>query len=148
LGYDEASGTNPMHSDPDPRTVLIVDDQPDAAETLAMYLNVVGCFKTTVAHDGEAGVEAALRECPDAVVCDLGMPKKGGLAVARELSRLPHKPLLIALTAYSDEATRTMARRAGFEYFLVKPTSPEVIEGLLLSHCRDELLNSEVGSTA
>jgi DNA-binding response OmpR family regulator len=135
-------------AEPCTRTVLIVEDQADVADSLALYLNLAGGFKTVVARDGEAGVEAALREQPHAVVCDLGLPKKSGLAVAEELSRLPDKPLLIALTAYSDEATRTMARRAGFEYFLVKPTSPEVIEGLLLSHCREELLSREVGSRA
>jgi DNA-binding response OmpR family regulator len=134
---DSPDDARPM--DPDVRTVLIVEDHPDTAATLAEYLTATGRFRAVVAPDGEAGVAAARRDRPDAVLCDLGLPRKGGLTVARELSRLPDRPLLIAVTGSSDEATRTMARRAGFDHFLVKPADPAVIERLVAGHDRDAL---------
>jgi CheY-like chemotaxis protein len=98
-----------------------------------------------VAYDGAAGVEAVLRDHPDAVVCDLGLRKKSGLAVAAELTRrLPDKPLLIAVTAHSDDGIRDRARQAGFDHFLVKPAFPQDIAGLI----RDSILSREAGSRA
>jgi DNA-binding response OmpR family regulator len=78
-----------------------------------------------VAYDGDAGVRAALERRPDAVVCDLGLPGRTGFEVAEAVRRgLAHRPLLVAVTAYEDEAVRGRARWAGFDHFLVKPADP------------------------
>ena len=76
-----------------PLNVLVVEDQRDVADTLAMYLEVACHCRVRIAHDGEAGVAAAQAEHPDAVLCDIGLPKKDGFEVAREVTAaLPPSP--------------------------------------------------------
>jgi DNA-binding response OmpR family regulator len=117
-----------------PLTVLVVDDRPDVADSLALFLRACCGHKAVVAYDGEAGVRAALERRPDAVVCDLGLPGRTGFEVAEAVRRgLSRRPLLVALTAYEDEAVRGRARWAGFDHFLVKPADPrevgEIVSG-------------------
>jgi two-component system, sensor histidine kinase len=116
-------------------SVLIVEDQPDIAESLRLFLDLCGGYELTVALDGEAGIRAALAHPPQAVVCDIGLPKKDGLQVAAELTdHLPSTPLLIAVTGYDDSEVEDRARRAGFQHFIVKPADPFELEGLLREH--------------
>jgi CheY-like chemotaxis protein len=123
---------------PSPLSVLIVEDQPDVAESLKIFLDLCG-YEVAVATDGEAGVEQALARHPAAVVCDIGLPKKDGFRVAEELSTaLPRTPLLIAVTGYGTEQVRDRARKAGFQHFIVKPADPFQLEGLLREY-RDRL---------
>ena len=71
----------------------------------------------------------------DVVICDLGLPKRNGLLVGEEiLGVLDPRPLLIAVTGYGDNATRELARTAGFNHFLVKPADPFEIEALIQSY--------------
>ena len=70
----------------------------------------------------------ALADPPDAVVCDIGLPRLNGLQVAAELGRLRPKPLLIAVTAYGGVYTEELARAAGFDHYLLKPADPFEIE--------------------
>jgi CheY-like chemotaxis protein len=117
--------------EPPPLSVLIVEDQTDVAETLKIFLDLLG-YDVAVAADGEAGVQQALARQPTAVVCDIGLPKKDGFRVAEEIaSALPRTPLLIAVTGYGTKEVEDRARKAGFQYFLVKPTDPFELEGLL-----------------
>jgi two-component system, sensor histidine kinase len=130
-------------------TVLIIEDMKDTADSLAMYLNLVGGFRTVVAYDGKAGVETALRVHPDAVVCDLAMPGKDGLTVAEELNhRMAHRPCLIAVSAFSDSAMRRRAHAAGFDHYLVKPAHPEDIKRLLQTDACGSIGSREAGSRA
>jgi DNA-binding response OmpR family regulator len=118
-----------------PLNVLVVEDQPDVADSLALFLEVACHCHVSVAHDGEAGVAAARAEAPDAVVCDIGLPKKDGFQVAREVSTtLPRKPLLIAVTGYGDDESRAKGRAAGFDHYLLKPADPFEIEAILRAH--------------
>lgn len=118
-----------------PLTILVIEDHPDVADTLALFLRLAGECEVEVAYDGEAGLAAALRTWPDAVVCDLGLPGRNGFAVAEAVCRgLPYKPLLVAVSAYSDEAIQGRARWAGFDHFLVKPADPLQIEDLIREH--------------
>jgi DNA-binding response OmpR family regulator len=113
-----------------PLSVLIVEDNPDAAESLAACLRLNPAFYVTLAADGEAGVEAALRDRPGAVICDIGLPKMDGFEVARELRRgLSDRPFLIALTAYGDLADRLFD--AGYDRYFVKPVDVTEIETVL-----------------
>jgi DNA-binding response OmpR family regulator len=115
--------------------VLIVEDNQDTADSMARFLRV-GCgFEVRTALDGEKGLKLALADPPDAIVCDIGLPRLNGLQVARELTEtLPRKPLLIAVTAYGGTYPEDMAREAGFDHYMVKPADPFEIEGLIQGH--------------
>jgi DNA-binding response OmpR family regulator len=120
---------------PRPMSVLIVEDQPDVAETLRLFLELCGGYALTVAGDGEAGVRAALAHPPGAVICDIGLPKKDGFQVAEELAaRLASTPLLIAVTGYADQVPEELARDAGFDHLLAKPADPAALGGLIRAH--------------
>ncbi|HKB02432.1 MAG TPA: response regulator [Gemmataceae bacterium] len=113
-------------------SVLIIEDNPDTADSLARFLRV-GCgYDVRIAHDGEKGVKLALANPPDAIVCDIGLPRKNGFKVARELTdAMPVTPLLIAVTAYSGVYPEAQAAEAGFQHYFVKPASPFEIEALI-----------------
>jgi CheY-like chemotaxis protein len=117
---------------PNPRTlsVLVVEDMADTAETIAFLLRLWG-YKVQVAFDGEAGLAAALADPPDVVLSDVGLPQMNGYELAERLSALPRKPLLVAITGYSQQADRERAVRAGYDYFFVKPMEPDVLLKLL-----------------
>jgi CheY-like chemotaxis protein len=111
--------------------VLIVEDNTDGADSLAMFLRLSG-FDVRVAYDGEQGVASALADPPDAVLCDINMPGINGYDVARQLrTGLPHPPLLVAVTARREEDLLAPAGEAGFDHYFVKPADPVEIGGLL-----------------
>lgn len=113
-------------------SILIIEDNPDAAETLADLLRLFG-HEVELAHSGPAGIEAAQRLHPDIVLCDIGLPGMDGYAVARHLRQDPATASLrlIALTGYGRESDRRMAREAGFDLHLVKPVEPTELQRLL-----------------
>ena len=112
--------------------VLVVDDNPDGAESLRMVLGLCG-YEARVAHTGSEGVILARQWRPNAVVCDIGLPDLDGFGVARALRLDPATAdvFLIAMTAYGDEQTRDRARDSGFDAFLVKPADPQALLTLL-----------------
>jgi CheY-like chemotaxis protein/two-component sensor histidine kinase len=116
-----------------PLRVLVVEDNRDAAESLRMFLELVG-HQVAAAHSGQAGVEAARAMCPDVVICDIGLP--GGLdgyGVARALRADPEQcaAALIALSGYGQEEDQRNARQAGFDRHLTKPIEPAALAQLL-----------------
>jgi CheY-like chemotaxis protein len=115
-----------------PQTVLVVDDNRDAADGLCDLLEQLG-FPTLVAYDGDEGVAIALRERPPFVILDLHMPRMGGvLACTRIRAQVPGTEMkLVALTG-SDHATdREAAQLAGFDHFLIKPVMVSALLHLL-----------------
>jgi len=115
------------------RRCLIIEDNRDAAESMAALLELSG-HEVTVAHDGTEGVARARLIQPEVVVCDIGLP--GGLdgyAVARALRADPELAgcRLIALTGYGQEEDQRRAREAGFDVHLTKPADPEVLRRLI-----------------
>jgi CheY-like chemotaxis protein/anti-sigma regulatory factor (Ser/Thr protein kinase) len=104
------------------RRVLIVDDNRDFATSLAALLEEFG-HETRVAHDGEAGAAAAAEWLPDVVLLDIGLPRLNGYDVARRIrgSHALSGVTLVALSGYSQEEDRRLAREAGFDHYLVKP---------------------------
>jgi DNA-binding response OmpR family regulator len=112
--------------------VLVVEDNVDAAETLADLLRIWG-YEVEVVHDGQAAVEAAPRFRPRAVLLDIGLPRMNGYEVARWLRRRPDLDgvQLIAVTGYGQESDRARGREAGFDHHLVKPVDLEVLRRLL-----------------
>jgi len=132
----------PVHvADPAPaarslprRTILVVDDNVDAAESLAELLRLKG-QDVRVAHGGPAALEAARAGPLEMVFLDLGMPGMDGFEVARRLRQEPRngRVLLVALTGWGQDADRRRTREAGFDVHLVKPVEPEVLHELLLT---------------
>jgi CheY-like chemotaxis protein len=118
-------------------SVLIIEDNADVADSLARFLRL-GCgYEVSTASDGPRGVRTALDHPPDVVICDIGLPKQNGILVGEELiESLPDRPLMIAVTGYSDPTIQALAEEAGFNHFLVKPADPFVIEQLIEDHLK------------
>ena len=113
--------------------VLVVDDNLDAAETLAELLSAMGC-EAHVAHDGPAAVLAAVEQRPQLVVLDLGLPIMDGYEVASRLRSSGFDRLhVVALTGYGQPEDRERSRRAGFDAHFVKPLAPEALQALIAS---------------
>jgi len=116
-----------------PLSVLIADDNRDAADTLAALLRLRG-YAVRVAYAGPAALAAALADPPDCAILDIGMPGLDGYAVARQLRAEPatRAAKLIALTGYSENEIGSRALDAGFDHHLVKGrANPAEIEELL-----------------
>jgi CheY-like chemotaxis protein len=119
------------HTSIHPLRVLIVEDNRDGADTLAILLQGYG-FEVRVAYTGPDGLAAALEDPPDAVVCDINLPGLDGLTIARRLREaLPEKPFLVAVTALREEDLIEPAGRAGFDHYFAKPADPAELGGLL-----------------
>ena len=112
--------------------VLIVDDNTDAAETLAVVLRLDGHAVRT-SHNGLAALEAARAQPPDVVLCDIGMHGMDGLEVARRLRQDVGltETLLVALTGYGGHEDRRRSQEAGFNVHLVKPVDLAALEAIL-----------------
>lgn len=112
--------------------VLVVDDNPDAAETLVDILEAWGHTAQAV-YDGAAAVETATAERPDVVLLDIGLPGKDGYGVAQALRAQPATAeiRLIAVTGYGQESDRRQTADAGFEAHLVKPLDLETLRRCL-----------------
>lgn len=104
--------------------ILVVDDNVDAAETLAMLLQLVN-HEVHIAFDGPSAVTMAAQVQPDAVLLDIGLPGVDGYQVARTLRQTPNlvKTRLIALSGYGQEEDRRRAREAGFDHHMIKPVN-------------------------
>ena len=115
-----------------PVNVLVVDDNPDAAESLALVLQSAG-HSVRVAGDGLDALEAARAARPEVVLLDLGMPGMNGFEAAHRLQADPNaRPdLLVAVTGWSSEDDRRRTRAAGFAHHLVKPADPQAVLALL-----------------
>jgi len=112
-------------------SVLVVEDNPDAAETLAILLDMQG-YAVSVAYSGEAALQLAVESSPDAVILDLGLPGMDGIELARHLrATLVRQPLLIALSGYTDRERECYA--AGIDLYLLKPADPDAFNAILQS---------------
>ena len=110
--------------------ILIVDDNPDSAETLAMLLELFG-HEVRTAGDGPRALEAGAQFRPEAVLLDLGLPGMDGYEVCRRMraSDWGRDVLLVAVTGWGDESGRAAA--AGFDAHLVKPVEPQALQQVL-----------------
>jgi signal transduction histidine kinase/ActR/RegA family two-component response regulator len=114
------------------RRVLVVDDNRDAADSLALLLQAMG-HEVATAYDGAEALAQSGRLRPDAVLLDLGLPEMDGYEVARRLRREPglRGVLLVALTGYGHEEDRRRTLESGFDAHLVKPADLGVLRDLL-----------------
>jgi PAS domain S-box-containing protein len=118
------------------RSILIVDDNRDAAESLALLLRPIS-REIHVAHDGEAGLEAAKRHRPDIVLLDIGLPKLNGHEVCRHLRKEQwgSEMVIVALTGWGQENDRRETREAGFDGHLTKPVPYAALTEFLAQAC-------------
>jgi PAS domain S-box-containing protein len=114
------------------RRILVVDDNEDSAESLAMLLKMAG-NETFTAHDGIGAIEAVEKHRPDIVLLDIGLPKLNGHDVCRQVRKQSwgKDVVFIALTGWGQEDDLRRSREAGFHGHLVKPVEyPELMEVL------------------
>jgi len=124
----------PENRNGSPRMVLIVEDNKDGADTLAMLFKMMG-HQVRVAYTGADGLRAAETQLPNVVLLDIGLPGMNGYEVAKRLKDLPNSEgtMLIAMTGYGQDEDRQRSREAGFDYHLVKPVDPAQLKRLFES---------------
>lgn len=124
---DESSKTDLPH-----RRILIVDDNPDSADTLAMLIQMLGA-EVRVARNGPAALAQIDSFRPEAVLLDISMPGMDGYEVAQRIRSLPASAdiMLIALTGWSQEEDRQRAKASGFNHHLLKPLDIDALRALL-----------------
>jgi CheY-like chemotaxis protein len=118
---DNAHGDAVPRNGAGPLRVLVVDDNADAADSLAMLLRLEG-HDVSVAHDGFRALEIAAEEKPTVVLMDVGLPGMDGYEVCRRFRQQGHaNARIIAMTGYGQERDRQRAKSAGFDAHAVKP---------------------------
>ncbi len=111
--------------------VLIVDDNQDAAQSVAQLIRLLG-HHIEVAHDGETALTLAPAFEPDLVLLDIGLPGMDGYQVVRLLKPAAKRGTrFVALTGYGTEESRRQSREAGFDEHVVKPVSVHALENIL-----------------
>jgi PAS domain S-box-containing protein len=117
-----------------PRRILVVDDNVDAAESLALVLRLSG-HEVRTAHDGSGALAQAATFRPEVVLLDLAMPGMGGYETGRRVRELQglQQVVLVALTGLGQEEDRQRSQEAGFHAHLVKPVEPVALQQLLAS---------------
>jgi signal transduction histidine kinase/DNA-binding response OmpR family regulator len=113
--------------------VLVVDDNIDAAETVAVFLELAG-HQVKAVTDGAQALACAPVFAPEVVVLDIGLPGMDGYQVARRLrvTEQTQTALLIALTGYGQDTDRERAQQAGFDHHLVKPADPGELARMIM----------------
>jgi PAS domain S-box-containing protein len=112
--------------------VLVVDDNTDAAASLALLLKMED-YEVRTAADGEQAIEQARTFEPRIIFMDLAMPRLDGVEAARRIRTLPHGEhvRIVALTGWGQEADRQRTRDAGMDYHLTKPVSLDALQSVL-----------------
>jgi signal transduction histidine kinase/CHASE1-domain containing sensor protein/CheY-like chemotaxis protein len=130
-------GTTPIEIVPVPPRarrgrVLVVDDNLDAADTLAEAVRLDG-HEVRVAHDGPSALEEAREFVPEVVLLDIGLPGMDGYDVVQKLRELPQVrgAQIVALTGFGQQSDRQRALSAGFDDHLVKPVDLETVTAIL-----------------
>ena len=117
-----------------PRRVLVVDDNLDHVQTLAVLLKGMG-HQTEFAITGNAAISMARRFRPEVVLLDLGLPDMDGTSVCRQLRQEAGEQVrILVVTGSAREGDRERVIEAGGDQFLQKPLEPRFLESLLGSH--------------
>jgi CheY-like chemotaxis protein len=118
-------------AEPARHRILVVDDNRDAADSLAMLLSIMG-NEVHTAHDGLEAVRAADVFRPDVVLLDIGLPKLNGYEAGRRIREQQGTVVvLIALTGWGQEEDRRRSKEAGFDHHMTKPVEFEALQKLL-----------------
>jgi PAS domain S-box-containing protein len=131
----ERPGAQPRIADAPTRRVLVVDDNVDAAKSIAMILKRNG-YDVHCVHDGPSALEAAHAYRPDVVVLDIGLPGMSGYEVAQHLRATPEFKgvSLIAVTGYGQDEDRRRSKEVGFDHHLTKPVDLNALQGFVTAH--------------
>jgi len=129
---------SPIQEKPPPETaidqhrVLVVDDNLDGAESLALFISLLG-HKVDVAHSGPEALELLSHRMPHVIFLDIGLPGLSGYEVAQRIRKLPlgDQVHLIALTGWGTDEDKQKALEVGFSQHLTKPVDPTVVERIL-----------------
>jgi CheY-like chemotaxis protein len=116
-----------------PRRVLVVDDNADAADSLALLLGLQG-HQTESVHGAHQAIERARAFAPDVVLLDIGLPEMDGYEVARRLRAEGTAGVLIALTGYAQPEDVRRAEAAGFDAHVTKPVAFSELARVLEEH--------------
>jgi CheY-like chemotaxis protein len=113
-------------------TVLVIEDNPEVADTLRRLLELSG-YDVWVAYTGTDGVRLATAHPPDVVLSDIGLPGLDGWGVAQELRRNPATAgvRLIAVTGHGSDEDKRHAEAVGYDHLLTKPADPETLLALV-----------------
>jgi CheY-like chemotaxis protein len=124
----ETAATSPG----DKLAIVVIEDNDDAADTLAAWLEHMG-HSVQVARTGPDGLDLVRASRPQLVLCDIGLPGMDGVEICRHVRALPAatQPVMVALTGWGMEADRERTRDAGFDHHLVKPVAPDKLRDLL-----------------
>lgn len=116
----------------DKRRILVVDDNRDSANSLAILLRIGGS-EVSVAYDGEEAVQIAATQRPQAILLDIGLPKLNGFDACRRIRAQPwaRDALIIALTGWGQKEDRRKSAEAGFDFHMVKPVDLNELAKLL-----------------
>jgi CheY-like chemotaxis protein len=117
-----------------PMRILVVDDNVDAADSIALLLGMDG-FEARSVHGSLAALDTVGSFKPDVVLLDIGLPVLDGYEVAQRLRvfRWEQPIRIVALSGYGQQADREKAARAGFDDYLVKPVEPTALTEFLRS---------------
>ncbi|HEU4853042.1 MAG TPA: hybrid sensor histidine kinase/response regulator [Telluria sp.] len=112
--------------------IVLVEDNVDACDTLHAFLSFAG-HSVRSTYTGTSGLEAALLDSCDVLVCDIGLPGLDGYSLVRALraARPGRRPYAIALSGYCQPEDRVLALEAGFDEFMVKPADPAALLALI-----------------
>jgi two-component system CheB/CheR fusion protein len=114
-----------------PRRILVVDDNRDASDTLAMLLRAMN-HDVRVAHDGPSAIADAGDFKPQVVLLDIGLPGMDGFEVARRLrDSYERSTVLVAISGYGQDEDRRRARESGFDHYFTKPVGLDVLRDFL-----------------
>ncbi len=135
-----------MENDQSALRILVVEDEADTADSLAMILRLYG-YDVLVAGDGLTALQMANENSPDVVLLDIALPKMDGWRVAKELrqQRAKKRPLIVAITGYGDKASRLRSQEAGIDLHLVKPVDIGELNELLADYQRSLCLLQSLG---
>lgn len=113
-------------------TVLVVDDQRDAADTVATLLSLMG-YEARAAYSGRQALQLFTEIQPRVVLMDLGMPEMSGFEAAARIRLMPQgtATTIVALTAWGDDMNRKLSREASIDYHVVKPAAAETLQEVL-----------------
>lgn len=128
----EARDTHEAARARQPLRILVVDDNEDAAEMLALYLESMG-HQVSIEHSARLAIGRAKLEKPDVCILDIGLPEMDGNELARRLKAEPEtaRAFFIAVTGYGQEHDRLKTMAAGFDRHLVKPVDVSSLAGML-----------------
>ena len=127
--------------------MLLADDNHDAADSLAMLLEMNG-YLVTVGYNGSQALELARKSRPSVMILDIGMPDITGFEVARRVRTEPWGQgiFLIAVTGWGQKEDKARAAIAGFDHHLTKPVDPDEVENVLQAFFKRQLGNGESAS--